>query len=52
MVFGSYGMYAVGAPMLEGGEMRVGLIGYLCSGVQAGGRRRTFMVGIERGLML
>ena len=31
--------------------MRVGLIGYFCSGVQAGNKCRTFEVGIEWGLM-
>jgi len=30
--------------------MRVGLIGYFCSGVQVGSKCRTFEVGIEWGL--
>ena len=30
--------------------MQVGLIGWMCSGVQVGGRYSTFEVAIERGL--
>ena len=37
VVFGSYAMYAVDVRISGGGEMmRVVLIGYFCSGVQAG----------------